>query len=129
METTQTRSGWVSFAGVIAMIVGVWHLLSGIAAVTEDDQTEALAEVLYGIDISAWGWFWLVVGALQVVTAFLIFARHPLGMIAGVVWAAISASLAVFMIFVWPLWALGIVALDVLVIWALFTYSSEFEGA
>lgn len=43
-----------------------------------------------------------------------------------VVWAAISGSLAVFMIFVAPLWALPVLALDVTVIWALLTYSEEF---
>ena len=129
METTRFRTGWVTFAGVIAAIVGIWHVLSGIAAIAEDDQTEALAEVLYGVDITAWGWFWIIIGALQIVTAWLIFARHPLGQIAGVIWAGISASLAVFMIFVAPLWALAVLALDVTVIWALLANPEEFGSA
>lgn len=129
MEATRFRSGWVTFAGIIAAVVGVWNVLTGIAAVAEDDQTEELAEVLYGIDITAWGWFWIIVGALQIVTAWLIFARNPLGQIAGIIWAAISASLAVFMIFVAPIWALVVLALDVAVIWALLTYSEEFGSA
>jgi hypothetical protein len=126
VETTRFRSGWVTFAGVIAAIVGIWHVLSGIAAVAEDDQTERLAEVLYGVDITVWGWFWIITGALQIGAAWLILARHPLGQIAGVIWATISASLAVFMIFVAPIWALVVVGLDVMVIWVLLTYSEEF---
>ena len=134
METTQNRgtqgrpvlSGWVTFAGAMAAIVGIWHVLSGIAAIAEDDRTEDLAEVLYGVDITAWGWFWLVIGILQVIAAGLILVRNPIGQILGVIWATISASLAVFAIFVAPLWALGVLAIDVVVIWALIAYSDEF---
>ena len=107
METQRFRSGWVTFAGVIAAIVAVWNILSGIAAIAKDDQTEAINEVLFGVNITAWGWFWLIIGVVQLVTAYLIFVRHPMGQILGVLWAAISASLAVFMIFVAPIWGTG----------------------
>jgi hypothetical protein len=135
VETTETRrrdaatlpSGWVTFAAVLFAIVGVWHILSGIAAVAEDDQTEALQELLYGVDITAWGWFWIIVGALQVGTAILIFGRNAIGQMLGVLIAAISASLAVFMIFVAPIWALIVIALDVAVIWALLANPDEWD--
>ena len=128
-QTSQVPSGWATFAAVVIGIVGVWHILSGIAAVAEDDQTEAIQDVLYGVDITAWGWFWLIVGALQVLTAVLIFGRNPLGQVLGVFFAAISASLAVFMIFVAPLWALAVLALDVAVIWALLANPEEWGAA
>jgi hypothetical protein len=129
VETTRFRSGWVTFAGVIAAIVAIWNILSGIAAIAEDDQTETLNEVLFGINITAWGWFWLIIGVVQLVTAYLIFVRHPMGQILGVLWAAISASLAVFMIFVAPIWALVVLAIDVTIIWALLAASDEFDTA
>jgi hypothetical protein len=127
VETTRFRSGWVTFAGVIAAIIAIWNILSGIAAISKDDQTETLNEVLFGVNITAWGWFWVIIGVLQLVTAYLIFARHPMGQILGVLWAAISASLAVFMIFVAPIWALVVLAIDVTIIWALLSASDEFD--
>jgi hypothetical protein len=129
VETTRFRSGWVTFAGVIAAIIAIWNILSGIAAISKDDQTETLNEVLFGVNITAWGWFWVIIGVLQLVTAYLIFARHPMGQILGVLWAAISASLAVFMIFVAPIWALVVLAIDVTIIWALLSASDEFDMA
>jgi hypothetical protein len=129
VETTRFRSGWVTFAGVIAAIVAIWNILSGIAAIAEDDQTETLNEVLFGVNITAWGWFWLIIGVVQLVTAYLIFARHPMGQILGVLWAAVSASLAVFMIFVAPIWALVVLAIDVTIIWALLAANDEFDTA
>lgn len=129
METTRFRSGWVTFAAAIAAVVAIWNILSGIAAIAEDEQTEALNEVLFGINITAWGWFWLILGAVQLLTAWLIYDRRPLGQILGVIWAAISASLAVFIIFVAPWWALAVLAIDVAVIWALLAYPGEFDNA
>jgi hypothetical protein len=129
VETTRFRSGWVTFAGVVAAIVAIWNILSGIAAISKDDQTEALNEVLFGVNITAWGWFWLIIGVLQLIAAYLIFVRHPMGQLLGVLWAAISAALAVFMIFVAPIWALVVLAIDMTVIWALLAATDEFDTA
>ena len=107
METTRFRSGWVTFAGIVAAIIAIWNILSGIAAIAGDDQTDALNEVLYGVSITAWGWFWLITGVIQL----------------------IIGSLAVFMIFVAPIWALVVLAIDLTVIWALLAGTDEFDTA
>ena len=123
----QIRSGWVSFAAIIAGIVAVYNILSGIAAISKDDQTQQLGKLLYGIDINAWGWFWLILGIVQLVTAWLIYSRHPLGQMLGLLWAFISASLSVLAIFVAPWWALAVLGVNVLVIWALIVNTEEFD--
>jgi hypothetical protein len=57
-ENVVERSGWITFAGVMAVVAGVYNSLSGIAALADDDTLAAQAsEVLYGIDLTAWGWF------------------------------------------------------------------------
>jgi hypothetical protein len=129
VESLRIRSGWVTFAAVIAGIVGVFNLLSGIAAIAEDDQTEALNEVLFGVDISAWGWFWLIVGVIQVITAWLIYQRSTVGQTLGLIWAFVIAALSVFMIFVAPIWALIVMGLSVTVIWALTAFPEDFGEA
>jgi hypothetical protein len=129
VEPVRIRSGWVTFAAVVAGVVGIYNILSGIAATTEDDQTEAINEVLYGVDITAWGWFWLVIGALQLLTAVLIYQRNPTGQMLGITWAFIAASLSVFMIFVAPLWALVVVGINLLVLYALVAQTEEFARA
>jgi hypothetical protein len=129
VESVRIRSGWVTFAAVIAGIVGVFNLLSGIAAIAEDDQTEALNEVLFGVDITAWGWFWLIIGVLQVITAWLIYQRSTVGQTLGLIWAFIVAALSVFMIFVAPIWALVVMGLSVTVIWALTAFPEDFGEA
>ena len=109
MANIANRSGWVTFAGVVTLVVGGYNALSGIAALSDDDTLAAQAnEVLYGLDLTAWGWFWLIVGVLQLVTGFLILQRNEWGRALGVGIAGVSAVTTVFVIFVFPLWAIAV---------------------
>src|SRR5688572_28260653 len=54
-EDLARRSGWITFAGVIALVAGGYNALSGIAALADDDTlADRATEVLYGIDLTAW---------------------------------------------------------------------------
>jgi hypothetical protein len=126
-ENVAKRSGWITFAGVMALIAGGYNALSGIAALSDDDTVAAQAqEVLYGIDLTAWGWFWLIVGLAQIITAVLIFQRNTWGLWLGVGFASLSAMLTVIVMFVFPLWAIAVLTVDFLVLLGLLTQSDEF---
>ena len=76
-QVSTQRSGWVTFAGVAALMAGGYNALSGVAALADDDTLAAQArEVLYGIDLTAFGWFWLLVGIAQLATGVLILRRN-----------------------------------------------------
>ena len=126
-DNVARRSGWVTFAGIAALIAGGYNALSGIAALSDDDTVASQAqEVLYGIDLTAWGWFWLIVGIAQLVTGVLILNRNMWGLWLGVGGACASAFITVFVMFVFPLWAIAVLTLDFLVLFALLTQSEEF---
>ena len=78
------------------------------------------------IDLTAWGWFWLIVGVAQIVTGVLILQRNAWGLWLGVGFAGLSAMLTVIVMFVFPLWAIAVMAIDFLVLFALLTQSDEF---
>ena len=121
------RSGWVTFAGVMAVLAGGYNALSGIAALANDDTVAAQAKnVLYGIDLTAWGWIWLLVGIAQVITGVLIFRRDVWGLWLGVGFAGLSGMLTVIVMFVFPLWAIAVLTIDFLVLFGLLTESDEF---
>ncbi|MCH7953327.1 MAG: hypothetical protein J4O13_08950 [Chloroflexi bacterium] len=124
----QSLSGWVTFAAIIVVIAGMFNLLSGIAAITETDQVKALNQVLYGINIEAWGWFWAAIGVAQLITAILLFARNPTGAMLAILGATISATFTIFLIFVAPLWAITVVALNIGIIWAITANIEDFEA-
>jgi hypothetical protein len=123
------RSGWITFAGIAALIAGAYNALSGIAALSDDDTLAAQAQdVLYGIDLTAWGWFWLIVGLLQLLTGVLILQRNMWGLWLGVGIASLSALMTVLVMFVFPLWAIAVLTIDFLVLFALLTESEGFTA-
>lgn len=131
MATTRQarkRSGWVTFAAVIALAAGAYNALSGIAAITDDDTLAAQAtKVLYGIDFTVWGWFWVLIGALQILGGILVLQRNEWGIAICVSMAGFSALLTIFVIFVVPLWAIAVLSLDVLVMYGLLARGDDFD--
>ena len=126
-DNVAKRSGWITFAGLMAVLAGGYNALSGIAALSDDDTIASQAnEVLYGIDLTAWGWFWLLVGLAQLITGVLIFQRNTWGLWLGVAFAGLSAMLTVIVMFVFPLWAIAVLTIDFLVLFGLLTQSDEF---
>jgi len=122
------RSGWVTFAGIVALVAGLYHVVSGIGALSNDDTIKSQgADVLFGISVTAWGWFWLLLGALQALAGYLILQRNEWGRWLGMTMAAVSALFTVFVIFVFPLWAITVLALDCLVLYALASQVDDFN--
>ena len=110
------------------LVAGGYNALSGIAAISDDDTLVSQAtEVLYGIDIGTWGWFWLLAGIVQLAAGVLILMRNEWGLAMGVVIAGLSAMMTVFVIFIVPLWAIAVLSLDLLVIWALLSRGDDFD--
>lgn len=112
--------GWRTFAGVMILVAGIFNCVYGISALVNDDYFAA-DELLFG-DLSMWGAFYLVVAAVQVITAFLIFARSAVGAIVGIVLAMISATLALVSIGAYPFWSVIVMVVDGMVIYGLTAY-------
>lgn len=110
-------------AAIIMTLIGALQLLQGIAAVAEDEVFVAGQEYLFTFDLTTWGWVHIVVGVVMVIVG--------IALISGVTWARVSAmviaALSILVNFMWlpyyPGWALAIIALDVVVIWAVATWN------
>ena len=121
------RSGWITFAAVVMLLAGGYNAVTGIAAISHDDTIESAAkEVLFGLNLSLWGWSTLILGAFQVLAGVLILQRKEWGLALGVSLAGLSAFITVFVIFIFPLWSIAVLALDALVIYALLVRADEF---
>ncbi len=117
-STTNRLSGSVPLAAILVAIVSLIHVLSGIAAISGSDSvTTEVNDVLYDINVESWGWFWLIGGAAQLLTAAFLFARNPIAAAVAVCGASLGALATVFLIFVAPIWAITVLALNVAIIW------------
>ena len=111
---------WAAFAAVLFLILGVFNAIDGIAALANDDYFRA-DELLFG-DLSMWGTIFLVIGAIQLLTAFLIFRGSFVGASLGITLASLNAVLALLSIGAYPIWSTIILVLDGVVIYALTVY-------
>ena len=118
-------SGWAVFAGVLFLLAGIFHLMWGVAAFASDD-TFIADELLFG-DLSLWGVFYLIVGALQLAAAWFISTARRSGQIMGLVLAVLSAINAMFTFAAYPLWSATILILDLLVIYGLAVHGDDYS--
>ncbi|MEA2622985.1 MAG: hypothetical protein QOH61_1895 [Chloroflexota bacterium] len=114
-------SGWLLFAGIMIVMVGILNVIYGIAAI--DNANFFVANQKYILsDLNTWGWVMLVLGALQVVAAFSIWSGGGFGRWFGIGAASLSAIAALMAIPAYPFWSLAVFALDILIIYGLATY-------
>jgi hypothetical protein len=119
-----TGGGWLTFAGVLLLIVGVMNFIGGIGAI--DDSKFFVGNTHYVIgDLNTWGWVILILGSVQVLTAFGLFARNGFARGVGVVFASLAAVASLLMLPAFPLWALALFTMDILIIYGLVSYGSE----
>jgi hypothetical protein len=117
-------SGWVLFSGMMILTVAVLNIIWGIAAIGESsffvqDTRYILSE------LNTWGWIVLIIGALQLVAAFSIWAGGTYGRWFGIAVAGVNAIIALLTIPAYPFWSLAVFAVDVLVIYGLAVYGGD----
>ena len=66
-------SGWVLFAGIMLMLVGVLNAIYGIAAIDSSNFFVANTQYILS-DLNTWGWVLLGLGVLQAVVALAVLA-------------------------------------------------------
>ncbi len=118
-------TGWIAFAGVMMIIGGALNLFYGIVAVVNDDWVVWTNRGNVVLDVSEWGWVHIILGAIVLLAGIGVFSGNILARTVGVIVASISLIVNFFYIPVYPLWALIVITLDVLVIWALTAHGGE----
>jgi hypothetical protein len=124
---TREVSGWtvgfVVFAGVMLMMIGTFHAITGLAAIIDDEYFVVGPNYTYNLDVTAWGWLHLIYGLIVAGAGFGVFSGATWARVVGITLASVSAIANFFFIPYQPVWAILIIALDVLVISALTAYS------
>jgi hypothetical protein len=124
-RTTSAWAGWVVFAGVMAIIAGAFNIIQGLVALFDDKYFVVAGGDLLVFDYTAWGWVHLLVGVIMVVVGLGILRGSPWGLVAGVVVAGVNAIVQLGFLAAYPVWSILIIALDVVVIYALIVHGRE----
>lgn len=112
--------GWAGFAGMMVLVAGTFNLIWGFVALVKDDYF--VSDQLLMWNLNAWGAIHIVVGAVQLLTALLIFSGSGAGAVLGIIFAFFSAIGALLAIGAYPIWSIVILVVDGLIIYALTVY-------
>jgi hypothetical protein len=120
--------GLVTFAGVMLMIAAVLNTLYGIAAIDKANFFVNDAKYVFG-NLNTWGWFLVALGVLQYFAAFAIWRGTGWGRWFGVACASVNAILQTLWIPAYPVLAMTILTLDIIVIYGLLAYGGRRRAA
>ncbi|MFD6394749.1 DUF7144 family membrane protein [Nocardia sp. NPDC055029] len=109
-------------AGILLAVVGVLQILEGISAVAKDDLIVVGPEYLYQFDLTSWGWWHIVFGAIAVIVAIGLLAGQTWGRVLAMVIAAISIIANFLWLPYYPWWSILIIIINIVVIWAVATW-------
>ena len=121
--------GWLTFAGVMLFVAGTVNFIWGIAAI--DGSSFFTDEGRYVIfdDLSTWGWFFLVLGVLQIAAAISVWTGGAFGAVFGIACASLSAMVLLFTVNAFPFAAFMLFIADLLVIYGLVVYGGRGRAA
>jgi hypothetical protein len=111
--------GWIAFAAVILILVGTLNIIEGISAISGANY---LVNQLLFANLSAWGWFFLIWGIIQVLAGFAILGGATWAVFVGIATAFLNLIAQFSWSRVYPVWALTAMVADVLVIYGLLVH-------
>jgi hypothetical protein len=122
-------AAWVTFAGVMLALVGLFHVMAGFAALFQDQTFVAPSgELLISVSYDTWGWAHIVLGVVGIGPAYLLLRGNMVGRVLGIVIAALSALTNIAFLAAQPVWALLIIGIDVLVIYGITVHGGELRS-
>ncbi len=127
LSTSKTGwTGWVVFAGVILVISGIFSIIQGLVAVIGPNAYYVVTEEsLFVLDVAGWGWWNLIIGVLLVVAALALFAGQTWARVVAIILVILNAIGQLLLVPAQPWWALIVIAIDVLVLYAIIVHGRE----
>src|SRR3954451_22096480 len=115
-------AGWVVFAGVMLILLGAGHVIEGLVALARGEGGGVLL-----VSSTTWGWVSIVLGVIGGFAGLGLLAGAPVARVLGVLLALISAVANLASLRSSPV-ALVVVALDVVVVYAITVHGGELRS-
>jgi hypothetical protein len=122
--------GWISFASLILILLGCFHALQGLAALFNDQSfVVSDARLWVPADYTIWGWVHLIGGIIVVLAGVALFTGRLWARTVGVLAAFASAIVSIGFLPAYPVCAAIMIAMDIIVIWAITVHGAEMKEA
>jgi hypothetical protein len=121
--------GWARFGAVVMALLGMFWAVLGLLALFDDTNGMVQTNELHAFtSLAAWGWAHLLGGLLAFVAGIgILWGAGRWARIAGLVVAGLSAVVNFGFLGAAPVWATLLIALDVVVIYALTVHGRKLD--
>ncbi|MDH2393643.1 CHAT domain-containing protein [Streptomyces sp. HNM0663] len=119
VDAQATAVGPVVFAAFMLIITGVMDLLQGIMGIAKDDIFAKTPNYTFQYDVTIWGWFHLILGAIAILVALSLLRASPWARSTGIAIAGMLIITNFLSLPYYPIWSVICIALYVFVIWAM----------
>lgn len=126
--TTTLWVGWIAFAAVMISLSGLFNAISGLAAVFSDDLFTVTPRGVLVLDVTGWGWVHLVLGVGLLATGVGTLLGSMVARMAALVLVALNMVSQLLLMPAYPFWSIVVIAMDILVIWAITVHGEEIES-
>jgi hypothetical protein len=121
--------GWILFAATMMIMVGIFHAIQGLVALFQDEYYLVGKNGLtLHVDYTAWGWVHIVLGVVMAGAGAGLLVAQMWARIVGVVVALVSSVVNIAFLAAYPLWSMIMIAIDILVIWAITVHGREMRA-
>ncbi len=117
--------GWIHFAGIFFLVAALFNAIAAISVLTRGELFDDSKLVVS--DLRTWGWIFLIVAAVQLVTGIVVLRRLRAGRVPAIV-VAVIGMVAWFVAWsILPFWGLVMMILYGVIIYALTAFPEYFE--
>jgi hypothetical protein len=123
-------AGWVVFGGVMLIMVGLFQVVQGLVALFDDGFYAVRPNgLVVNVNYNTWGWIHLAIGIIAALTGLGLLAGNVVARVLGVAIAVLSALANLAFISAYPIWSTIVIALDVIVIYAIIVHGRELKSS
>jgi hypothetical protein len=118
--------GWVIFAGIMMVMLGTLQAIEGLVALFKDTYfVVPRSDLVVSVDYTTWGWVHLLLGILVAAAGLGVMAGQMWARLIGILLALVSAVVNIAFLAANPVWSTILIAVDILVIYALTVHGKE----
>jgi hypothetical protein len=112
-------SGWVAFAGILMLMIGVLQIIWGLVAIIDDTRITVGEAGLFVWDLTAWGWIHLIFGVILILVGGGLMSGRGWARWTAIFFVLLNAFAQIAWMTTYPIWSVLIIALDVIIIYQL----------
>lgn len=122
-------TGWIAFAAIMMLLLGAFHAFQGLLALFDAEYFLVKSSGLaVSVDYTTWGWVHLIAGIVVALAGGGLMTGRLWARAVGVYVAMLSALFNVAFLAAYPVWSVMMIAVDILVIWAITVHGREMKG-